>query len=367
MDWIRKDALLSGSCIWRDGQGEPWLIVFDFAEVDGRLECVGVQVRSCLKTRGEDRAGRYSACYVGEFTREDLSSIPPDAPEPTIANAYARQADPGAFEEEELKPIHPALMYDQDAVSAVFFDEQGGWRPKRSPRPLRVAMIREIPLGALMATVRRRIAAVWDSGVIAPATAVREVEIEEGDVLRDLLSPPLLTREAAVTERAELEDRTWQLLRDVKRRGGWDDELIRRRDDLGRLFAQLDERTPVPRLTGRPPSRSPLATIDAAAFTRLTQEAASSYRQPDQKAGRPPKYSMAQLEMVAKTYREAVLKGSRSPTADVAEKLDFTRSQAAKLVMRCRDPRIALLGKTDQRKAGGVHLPPAKARDGSET
>ena len=63
------------------------------------------------------------------------------------------------------------------------------------------------------------------------------------------------------------------------------------------------------------------------------------------------------LEMVAKAYREAYASGSSSPTKDVADKLGITRSQAAKLVMRCRDPRIGLLAQTKPRQAGGVAPP----------
>ena len=35
--------ILSWRQIWRDGQGQAWLVVLDFARVAGRTECVGMQ------------------------------------------------------------------------------------------------------------------------------------------------------------------------------------------------------------------------------------------------------------------------------------------------------------------------------------
>jgi len=76
------------------------------------------------------------------------------------------------------------------------------------------------------------------------------------------------------------------------------------------------------------------------------------------------KYSPAQLKLAAQTYREAYAEGSPSPTKDVAERLGLTRSQAAKLVMRCRDPQFGLLGPTEKRRAGGVRPLTEPSSDG---
>ena len=134
--------------------------------------------------------------------------------------------------------------------------------------------------------------------------------------------------------------------------------MIRERDELSRLFGEPKARTgPHPELRRAPQPTFPAAGIDAEEFRRLTQQAAGSFKAPGQKAGRPTKFSPAQLEVVARTYREAYASGSPSPTRDVAEKLGLSRSQAAKLVMRCRDPRIGLLGPTQARQAGGLERP----------
>ena len=123
---------------------------------------------------------------------------------------------------------------------------------------------------------------------------------------------------------------------------------------MGEQFSDLELREgPRPTLRRAHPTY-PGASIGADEFKRLTQQAAGSFKAPGQKAGRPTKFSPAMLEVVAKTYREACAKGSSSPTKDVAERLNLTRSQAAKLVMRCRDSRVGLLGPTEMRRAGGV-------------
>jgi len=69
-------------------------------------------------------------------------------------------------------------------------------------------------------------------------------------------------------------------------------------------------------------------------------------------AGRRRKYGPADLERVAELYRSALAAGSETPTKDVAEALDIPRSSAAKLIMRCRQPAVGLLGPTTKFKRG---------------
>jgi len=154
----------------------------------------------------------------------------------------------------------------------------------------------------------------------------------------------------------------------VKRRGGWDDDLMKQRDELGELFSELERlEGPRPTLRRAPPPSFPRALIGAEEFKRLTQQAAGSFSTPGQKVGRPAKFSPAMLEVVARAYREAYASGSSSPTKDVGEKLGLTRSQAAKLVMRCRDPQVGLLGPTRPREAGGIESPSTDEPTGEES
>lgn len=328
MDWLRQRALLSGSCLWRDEGDEPWVVAFDFAEVNDRLECVGMRMRSFLGAVERDDLGEFVAYFVGEVTRDDLLAGTKETPS----------------------------LYDADGWDAVLCDERG-WAPKQSPRALYTTTIRGLPLTTLMAIVRRRVAASWRSGLVAPRTAVQliEEELPETHFLR--------LGASSVDSEEDLERRTWQMLRAVRDKGGWDDSLMKERDELAKLYATRDAIRSARRGAG--PAKVHRMEIDAESFLRLTQQAAASYSPPGQKAGRPSKYSMAQLEMVARTYREASISGSRSPTADVAERLGFTHSQAAKLVMRCRNPLIGLLGPTKRRQAGGVEMPLGDRNEGT--
>jgi hypothetical protein len=268
----------------------------------------------------------------------------------------SRAAYVKASAEMKVTPLHPATG-DPDAVNALLRGPVQAWSPKQSPRPLRTATLRGLPLGDVLARVRREIAAQWRSGTVAPRAAVDLVEIQPPEELREFAGPPLDNRETVSREREELERRTWEMLSAVKRNGGWDDDLIRQRDELSRLFAELDQRSPRSQPARPPRPAVSSMRIDAADFVRLTQQAAGSFNPAGHKAGRPPSYSPAQLELVAKTYREAFEDGSRQPTKDVATKLGFSRARAAKLVMRCRDPRVGLLAPTENRKAGGTSFP----------
>ena len=309
----------------------------------------------------------YRAWLAGKVSRSDLLPVPETMPTLDLLDPDSRAAYIEAVEGQEIGPP-PAALKDPDVVDAVLHDPGQGWTPEATPRPLRTATVRELPLGTLLTRVRRAIAANWRSGVMAPRTAAHPIAIELDEELRGMPGIPLEDREQVSAERERLEQRLWDLLQSVKRHSGYDDELIKERDELSRLFKELEEREgPRPELRRAPPPTFASAEIDADQFMRLTQQAAGSFSAPGRKAGRPTKFSPAQLELVAKTYREAYASGSPSPTKDVAEKLGLSRSQAAKLVMRCRDHRIGLLGPTKARRAGGLEWPRSGSEAGSET
>jgi hypothetical protein len=358
MDWLRENALVRGSCLWRSTDGEPWIVSFDFAEVGGRLECVGMQMRSYIEVEQHDEFGPYRACLSGEVSIEDLLPMPQPLAELDLRDPQSRADYLRALGEPGTTPLFAALK-DPDCVAAILDDPERRWAPETSPRPLRTSTMRELPLGALLVHVRRQIAAIWRSGVMAPRTAAPLAEPEYPEDAQDSPSAPLANHQTPGTERERLDRRTWELLQSVKRNCGWDDELIRERDELSRMFAEFDAMNSGPDTIRVPHPTLSSVPIDAAEFRRLTQQAAGSFHVPGQKAGRPAKYSPAQLEVVAKTYREAFAGGSPSPTKDVADKLGLSRSQAAKLVMRCRDPRVALLGPTKPRQAGGLAPSPS--------
>ena len=80
---------------------------------------------------------------------------------------------------------------------------------------------------------------------------------------------------------------------------------------------------------------------------------------PDQKGGRRPKHTMAELEAVAAIYSDAC-DWTTAPTKEVAMVLEVKVNVAAKLVMKCR--RVGLLGPTERRKAGGAKRPPEEGQ-----
>lgn len=78
-------------------------------------------------------------------------------------------------------------------------------------------------------------------------------------------------------------------------------------------------------------------------------------------AERRPEDNLPLLELVADTYRAA----GRAPAKAVHEELvrrghDISRSQAGKLIMRCRQ--LGLLGRAEPRKGGEVDLTMTKTR-----
>jgi hypothetical protein len=96
---------------------------------------------------------------------------------------------------------------------------------------------------------------------------------------------------------------------------------------------------------------------DARILALIDERMAALMNPPEHKVGRHARYTRADLEDVAMHYRRAFARGSSSPTKDVATELGLSRDTVAKLVMRCRDPKIGLLGPTEKRKPGGVVSP----------
>ena len=56
-DLLRPNEIYRGARVCRIAD-RPWLLVADFAEIEGRLECVGMELRSFLRQEGAVIAGR---------------------------------------------------------------------------------------------------------------------------------------------------------------------------------------------------------------------------------------------------------------------------------------------------------------------
>ncbi len=117
---------------------------------------------------------------------------------------------------------------------------------------------------------------------------------------------------------------------------------------------KLDQRAESWKTISQPGSKITVDPLTALALTAMDKHDAALMNPPGQKGGRHAKYTLADLARVAALYSEKWTGGSTSPTKDVATALGLTPNVAAKLVMRCRDPKIGLLGPTEKRKAGGI-------------
>lgn len=253
MDAFRPREIVSLNYLWRDGQGQPWLVTYDLAELDGRAECVGMSVRSYLALpvpEADEKLGAYKVWVQTPVTADDLAN----EDWPTVDGSP--QSLNGALIEHELGALN------------VHADQEFSL-----PRMLRAVTLRELPFADVLERARRQ--------SVASLRGFQEAVLSRGDMDAD-------TRSAV----------------------------------QARFDAEVEALTP---------PRTP--------------------------SGRHKSYPRPYLELVAATYRKAFDGGSRSPTLDTALALDISRSTAAKLVMRCRDPRVGLLSPTSKTKAGGTRPP----------
>lgn len=136
------------SQIWHDVYHKPWLLVVDFAEIDGRLECVGMAVRSYIrhetrvitgKVDGQDAWVTYDAFWTGE------SLV---APEPRTDDKIDWELG------RRDVPWHDLARHDLLAVQAQAQDDPAMF----SPRPLRTETLRDLPLGRQLQEARGEVA-----------------------------------------------------------------------------------------------------------------------------------------------------------------------------------------------------------------
>jgi len=252
MDAFRPNEVISLRCVWYDGQDQPWLVAFEFAELNGRAECVGMSIRS------------YLALPV------------PD----------------------EDEPVYGGTAWVPGSTSADSVDEEDWSIADGEEQVRRRQSVRE-EIGANELSVPRTMRAV----------TLRELKFAE--VLESTLRREVGFRRAMV-------------------------DAIRG-DFYDKAFGHG--------------AFEPMAA--------QWEKEAAALDQPRTPSGRRRRYQRKDLERVAAVYRAAYAAGSRSPTKDVSETLGISRSTAAKLVMRCRDPRENLLSPTLKSKAGGTRPPQA--------
>lgn len=71
----QTEELVKLSHLWRDADGGLWLVIFDFATVDGRRECVGFSIRSYVKCLEVVQGiNVHEAIVHGPVTGDDLTA-----------------------------------------------------------------------------------------------------------------------------------------------------------------------------------------------------------------------------------------------------------------------------------------------------
>ena len=308
MFWPNEIVTLSKT--WPDPDGGTWLLTYQLTEIDGRLECVGFEIRSYLRVVAEDVLGeKYPAYVEGPFTEEEARladrevgenwTPPPPPPEGDELDELIRERAARGLKtpplgeigwpqiRPELKGVWAALEeHDQEALGIE------AEHVLAAPRPLHATMLRSLNF----------------------ATELTDVRCNLAEHLR--------RRDA--------------FLRHVAR--DWDaisEEIAR---DMG-PWAEHKEPSAVVRdlfADGSPGSL----------------EIAESLGASSGKSRAPSKYTRDELERFAKAYT-AAYRGINptSPTKHVEKRFGLTPDQARKVVHRCRE--IGLLPPTDKYKALG--------------
>lgn len=177
------------SKVWHDDDGRPWLAVFDLASIGGRIECVGVALRSTLGPYTCDPA----TPNVLDLTADELwdwidpepvdAAGAPDPDSPAITprplSAEALRGFRFAHERDEARGIHA------DVLRLYAAQEESSPAPWLDPVELRETAdlyAIEKPRGRTPKYDRaflRRVAQVyqeaWDGGEERPSRAVARV------------------------------------------------------------------------------------------------------------------------------------------------------------------------------------------------
>ena len=186
MSYLHPHQIHRAACLWRTENGEPWLIVFSFAEIGGRIECVGMEMRSYIAFKEEASAGGSrpyesfwsgAAAGIGQLSEEEFLRLLPELGEDVH---------------------HPVAPFDPLALRAGAHRE----RAMLHPRPLQASTLRQLRLAEVLAQVRQQIA-VQTSKLGLPTVQDR-IEFERRSGASD--SPGAAVLEAWVAADRELRE-----------------------------------------------------------------------------------------------------------------------------------------------------------------
>lgn len=143
------------SRLWRDDDGGPWVAIFDFTMIAGRLQCVGLELRSFLRDEVDPGDGAYSAYWEGE---------------PVSYVKMVERAEPNIYSEQDLAGLRPEFrpdcrgekhpLLEHDSLGA---ETDASASPQMVPRPLLATILRQLPLADVVARTRQDAAELnWD-------------------------------------------------------------------------------------------------------------------------------------------------------------------------------------------------------------
>lgn len=149
MKSFRPHEIRRAAEVWRDVDHKQWLLVADFAEIAGRIECVGMELRSYVRLKETLSLEQDDWPTSEEFTYESYWRGGPvsEAPAGGHVDEGARLA--------RLDPsLHELASHDLLAVEAGA-SEVGGLK---QPHRLRTETLRDLPLGAELKRLRAELA-----------------------------------------------------------------------------------------------------------------------------------------------------------------------------------------------------------------
>jgi hypothetical protein len=168
MESFRPHEIRRVAQVWQDAHDMPWLVVAAFAEVDGRVRCVGLELRSYVAQKES------VAVDQGDWpTTEKLSY------EAYWTGGPVREAEPGddvglTARLARIEPAWQALAgHDLLAVEAGAQGVKGSQRP----HTLRTETLRDLPLGRVLQELRGRLAR--QTGGLGEAILALHREVEQ--------------------------------------------------------------------------------------------------------------------------------------------------------------------------------------------
>jgi hypothetical protein len=160
--------------VWHDAHDMPWLVVAAFAEIDGRVQCVGLELRSYLAQKESLAVDQGNWPTTEKFSYEAYWTGGP-----------VTEAEPGdnvglSARLARIEPAWQALAsHDLLAVEAGAQGVEGSQRP----HTLRTETLRDLPLGRVLQELRGLLARQTGSLGEAILALHRQVEQAAGNAV----------------------------------------------------------------------------------------------------------------------------------------------------------------------------------------